>query len=351
MTKFQKQMMTIVAVGALSAVTALPAMAETSFYGSARLATFYNSITDAAGEDTMGFDEHMQANSRLGANFKNGDFAGKVEMGFGEDGGSVTTRLMYGTWNFGSGKLLVGQDYTRYVALSNQAHGNDNGNIGYGALWDGRVAQIRVDMNNGFYFAAIKPTGNVTNGNQDNVSDVLGKESYLPKLNLGYAGKAGSFGYNVGVVGQFYKDKTVAIDENVTALMGYFNGTAAFGSTSLMFSTSYGTNVGNMGFSGRMAKTSDDNVSGFEGQLQLSQKLSDTMSANVGVGYVYDKSGADGAKADDKMLLFANMPVKLAKYVTLVPEVSYYDQLDEVGATQDVDNKNWAVGAKWQIDF
>jgi len=346
MTKFQKQMMTIVAVGALSAVTALPAMAaETSFYGSARLATFYNNIDNAAGESTTGFDEHLQGNSRFGANFKNGDFGGKVEYGTG-----VNLRLLYGTWNFGSGKLLVGQDYNRYWMGSNQVHGDDNGNIGYGAQWDGRQPQIRVDMNNGFYLAAIQPNGNVANGNQDNVSDVLGKESYLPKLNLGYAGKAGSFSYNVGVVGQFYKDKTVAIDENVTALMGYFNGTAAFGSTSLMFSTSYGTNVGNMGFSGRMAKVSDDNVSGFEGQLQLSQKLSDTMSANVGVGYTYDKSGADGAKADDKMLIFANMPVKLAKYVTLVPEISYYDQLSEVGSA-DSDAKNWAVGAKWQIDF
>jgi hypothetical protein len=108
-----------------------------------------------------------------------------------------------------------------------------------------------------------------------------------------------------------------------------------------------------MGFTGRMSYDTGakENVQGFEGMLQLSQKLSDTLSANVGVGYTYDKSGADGAKADDRMMIFANMPVKLAKYVSVTPEVVYYDQLDEIALDATSDAKHWAVGAKWQIDF
>jgi hypothetical protein len=348
-------MMTIAAIGALSAVTALPAMAaDVNFYGSARLTTFYNMNTTDAGVDTNGFDEHLQGNSRFGANFKNGDFGGKFEVGTG-----VNLRLLYGTWNFGSGKLLVGQDYNRYWQCSAQVHADDCGNIGYGSLWDGRQPQLRVDMNNGFYFAAIQPNGNqafavagaVTNDGNQETSDTAGNDSYLPKLNLGYAGKAGNFNYNVGVVGQFYKNKD--IDEQITALMGYFTGNAAFGATSVVFNTSYGQNVGNMGFTGRMSYDTGakENVQGFEGMLQLSQKLSDTLSANVGVGYTYDKSGADGAKTDDKMMIFANMPVKLAKYVSVTPEVVYYNQLDETTADATSDAKHWAVGAKWQIDF
>jgi hypothetical protein len=314
-------------------------------------------VTNDTGIDTNGFDEHLQANSRFGANFKNGDFGGKVEVGLnsttGAAAGNTVTRLLYGTWNFGSGKLTVGQDYSRYHTLTNQAYSDDNGNIGYGALWDGRQAQIRVDMNNGFYFSAIKPNGNVDNGNQEvaNAAGNTGNDSYLPKLNVGYAGKAGGFGYNVGVVGQFYKNQT--IDEQITAAMAYFTGNTTFGATTVGFSTSYGQNVGNMGFSGRMSYDTAalENVSGFEGMLTLGQKLSDTLSLNAGFGYVTDKSGADGAERDDKLLLWANMPVKLAKYVTLVPEVSYYDQLSETTTSADSDAKNWAVGAKWQIDF
>ena len=357
MTKFQKQMMTIAAIGALSAVTALPAMAaDVSFYGQARLATFYNMNTTDGGVDTNGFDEHLQGNSRFGANFKNGDFGGKFEVG--TSGGNANIRLLYGTWNFGSGKLTVGQDYNRYWLGSQQVWGDDNGNNGYGSLWDGRQPQIRVDLSNGFYFSAIKPQNNADNSNQEiittsSTTDNDNNEQYLPKLNVGYAGKAGSFSYNVGVVGQTYKDKD--FDETVTSLMGYVTGQAGFGATSVAFTASYGQNVGNMGFLGRMSKVNADDVTGFEGMLQLSQKLSDTLSFNAGVGYVYDKSDADGADADDKMTVFANMPIKMAKYVTLVPEISYIDQLSEgrnaSNVTSDSDAKQWAVGAKWQIDF
>jgi len=373
MTKFQKQMMTIAAIGALSAVTALPAMAaDVNFYGSARLATFYNMVTNDVDNDTTGFDEHLQGNARVGANFKNGDFGGKFE--YGASGGNANIRLLYGTWNFGSGKLTVGQDYNRYWQGSEQVHADDNGNIGYGALWDGRQAQIRVDMNNGFYFAAIRPNGNVDNGNQEvagatAAADNTGNESYLPKLNVGYAGKYSNFSYNVGVVGQYFKKTTneawkldgtlipggVVFDgENVTAFMGYLTGKAAFGATSLMFTAAYGQNLGDMGFSGHAGQFADEKTKSFEGQLQLSQKLSDTMSVNVGVGYSRDKMDDE---TDDKMLVFANMPIKMAKYVTLVPEVSYYDQQGErlditaKNYISDSDAKNWAVGAKWQIDF
>ena len=349
MTKFQKQMMTIAAIGALSAVTALPAMAaDVSFYGQARLATFYNMIDDDNGDSTSGFDEHFQPNSRFGANFKNGDFGGKVEIGFGSSINStaLSTRLLYGSWNFGSGKLLVGQDYNRYWVGSAQVHGDDLGFTGYGATDDKRSPQIRVDMNNGFYFAAIQPKQNVNNGNQETVSG--GNESYLPKLNVGYAGKAGNFSYNAGLVGQFYKDKNN--DEQVTALLGYLSGKYAMGATSVLFNLSYAQNPAEMNFQGRTAKSATDDMRGFEGFLQLSQTLSPTLGLNAGVGYVYDKSEASGADADDKMSVFVNMPIKLAKFVTLTPEISYYDQLSEVGAT-DSDAKNWAVGAKWQIDF
>lgn len=350
MTKFQKQMMTIAAIGALSAVTALPAMAaDVNFYGQARLATFYNMIDDAAGESTNGFDEHFQPNSRFGANFKNGDFGGKVEIGLGStiNATALYTRLLYGTWNFGSGKLLVGQDYNRYWVGSAQVHGDDTGFTGYGATDDKRSPQIRVDMNNGFYFAAIQSKNNVNNGNQETVTG--GNEAYLPKLNVGYAGKAGNFSYNAGLVGQFYKDK--AIDEQITSLMGYLSGKYAMGATALQFNLSYAQNPAEMNFQGRLArKAGTEDVTGFEGFVQLSQTLSPTLSLNAGVGYITDKADDYAKDTDDKMAAFINMPVKLAKYVTLTPEISYYDQLDEVAGVAS-DANHWAVGAKWQIDF
>ena len=48
---------------------------------------------------------------------------------------------------------------------------------------------------------------------------------YLPKLNVGYAGKAGAIGYNVGVVGTSFKN---AGDKQITAVLGYITGSACF---------------------------------------------------------------------------------------------------------------------------
>lgn len=365
MTKFQKQMMTITVIGALSAATALPATAgEFDLYGTARMSTFYNSIESSAGVKTKGFDEHLQANTRFGANFKNGDFGGKVELGFNSttdqainptlpgtnpQKGNLYTRLAYGTWNFGAGKLTVGQDYNRYLLCSAQVWNDDNGNNGgYGSLYDGRQAQIRVDMQNGLYFALIRPSVNNDLSNAELAATPY--TSNLPKLNLGYAGKAGNVGYNAGVVGQTAKLKTK--DKQINAVMGYLTGTAAFGDTSVALTTSYGQNVGSMGFAGRMAydATNLENARGFEGMLQLTQKFTKDVSANLGASYTFDKSSAPGAKTDDKASVFVNLPIKLAQYVTVVPEFDYLTQLDEVGSTPSK-AKQWAAGAKWQIDF
>ncbi len=353
---FKKTVAIAAAVGALSAL-AIPAMAETSFYGSARLSTFYNmNDTKATTGQTAGFDEHLQTNSRFGVDFKNGDVGGKVEYGAS---GGANIRLLYGTWNFGGGVLTVGQDYNNYYLTSAQVHGDDNSNNGLGALWDTRQAQLKVKLNNGLYFAAIQPTGNVsvtatsTAGGFSNFESANGGKSsqILPKLNIGYAGKAGTVGYNVGVVGQTYKNSS---DKSVNSFLGYAQGTAAFGATSLQGSLSFSQNAAEMGFAGRavsgMVGTDYKNTVGFEGYLQATQKFSDTLSGNIGFGYVADKQDISGAKYDDKMALFINAPITLAKNVTVTPEFDYYDQLKD-GSGTDQKKKDYAIGAKWQINF
>jgi hypothetical protein len=357
--KGRNYMKRIVLAAAAISLFAVPAMAESNFYGSARLATFYNiSDVGSPSDKNADVDEHLHGNSTLGANFSNGDIGGKVEYG---GGAAVGLRLLYGTWNFGSGKLTIGQDYNSYYLGSAQVHGDDLAFKGYGALWDQRQAQIKVNLNNGVYFAAIQPsigagaamgTG-VAPGNPTVVAitnaQVPGIQIYLPKLNVGYAGKANNVAYNVGVVGQTYKNE--AIDKDVLSVLGYVNGSAVFGATTLMANLSFAQNAGNMGFNGRMVydTANKKDVTGFEGYLQLTQKISDTVSGNVGFGYVTDKSGASGAKADDKMAFFVNAPITLAKNVSVTPEFDYYDQLNKAGASEN--NKQYAVGAKWQISF
>lgn len=387
MTKFQKQMMTIAAIGALSAVTALPAMAaDITPYGSARLTTFWNineksdAVGAGLGGTNQGYDEHLQTNARFGVDFKNGEITGKAEFGVAANAqtgtgttatdNAVALRLLYGAWDFGSGKLVVGKDYNRYYTFVTQVAKNEAGGLnGIGSLWDGRAAQLRVDMKNGLYISFIEPTGNVANngyGEQESITatNTTSKEAQLPKVNIGYAGKAGAATYNIGAVAQTYRLKntaTTVISDQVTSALGYLNGAVVMGDTKVMYNVSYGMNPAEMGFSGRLARgtaNGSDDVMGFEGYLQLTQKLSPSLSVNIGTGYVYDRgenATANGKITEDKLAAYINLPITLAKNVTVVPEFYYEDQFSSTYTTALVKTSGksqmYQVGAKWQIDF
>lgn len=341
---------------------AAPAMAETTFYGSARLGTFWN-ISEANGKTTAGFDEHQYLTSWLGVNFNNGPIGGTVEIGSLEGGAgapfgqSAWTRLWYGTYKFDSGKITIGQDYNSYFVCSNQIHGDDNASIFYGATWDWRRPQIRLNWNNGLYFAAIQPTAVNVIGYASPGGAVANAESfahvkiYMPKLNVGYSGKIGAFGYNAGAVGQTYKDENVGVNKQVTSVLGYFSGSYDLGATSFLFNTSYGQNVGSMGFSGRqpaqLVGTTWQDAAGFEGFLQVTRKISDSLEFNAGVGYVNDK--VSGLHADDRMNVYVNVPITIAKNFSITPEFDYYDELK--GTDGKAQPKSYAFGAKWQISF
>ena len=106
-----------------------------------------------------------------------------------------------------------------------------------------------------------------------------------------------------------------------------------------------------MGFLGRAkADAAGKNATGFEGFLQVTQKISDTISGNVGVGYAGDKLDVSGKKFDDKLAFFVNAPVTLAKNVSVTPEFDYYNQLNGSDG-KDEKKKAYTIGAKWQINF
>ena len=360
----KKAVAILAAAGALSAV-AIPAMAETSLYGTAKLSTFYNFATlPAGGGDYSGVDEHIMVTSNFGANYTNGAVGGKFEVG-----ANMGLRLLYGTYNFGSGTLTIGQDYNSYYFRSAQTAFDDAGMNGYGALWDGRQAQLKAKFNNGFYVAAIQPSvgdtvtaaSNAPTYGSTATGAVIGGTSvvvtheqadniqiYLPKVNVGYAGKAGILNYNVGVVGQTYKYSVSG--NQATSAMLYTSGTAGFGATTVSYNLSFAQNAGDMGFMGRQAfnNATNKNAVGFEGFGQVSQKVSDTVTANVGFGYVTDKTDGDAA-ADNKYLVFVNAPITLAKNVTVTPEFDYTDDLKS--KTNADQSKGYLIGAKWQIVF
>lgn len=339
---FKKAATIVAAAGALTAL-AIPAMAETSLYGSARLATFYNIVdtrtgaTGSTSDKNADFEEALHANSRLGVNFVNGTQTAKIEFGVG---GGFSARHAYGAQKFDFGTVLVGQTENPYYFYTASVAKTDNVNNNYGSLWDTRQPQIKLTLNNGVYVAAIQPTAAAAT-----------TENYLPKLNVGYDGKVGNFAYGAGVVGQTYT--VTATDKNLTSLLGYFHGTLKADAATLAFNFGIGQNTGNMGFTSANATATNvytggkDTISA-EGFVQGSYQLNPTMKLNAGVGYAMDDNDSF-AKTDNRMALFVNTNVTLAKGFSVTPEIAYFDQLDQTTGAKG--NKEYLVGAKWQMDF
>ncbi|MDD2850587.1 MAG: hypothetical protein PHY09_01640 [Desulfuromonadaceae bacterium] len=341
-----KKTVAIAAAAAALTALALPAMAETTLYGSARMSAFWNTVdVDSAVGSNTDFNEHLQGNSRFGAKFANGNMTGRVELGTG-----VNLRLLYGSYKFDFGSVLVGQDYNKYWVGSEQVYGDDNGNNSYGSLWDTRQPQVRVQLNNGLYLAAIQPS---------TISAPTTTENYLPKLNVGYDGKIDNFSYGVGVVGQSYKVQVATTGDTggtITSLMGYAHGKFTAGPAAVVFNLGIGQNMGDMGFTSISGKNKFavsgnkiEDTTNFEGMVQGSYTVSPMVKLNAGVGYVLDKNDTY-LNDDNLMAIFVNAPITVAKGFTVVPEISYVDELDNA-ANNANGNKTYAVGAKLQMDF
>lgn len=353
---FKKTVTIAAAAGALCAF-ALPALAETTLYGSARVQNFWKTTENKAvnpSDTNTDFDMHLASTSRLGLIFTSGDVTGMIE--YGAAAGNANIRLLYGTYKFNFGTLLVGQNYNGYYVGSAQVApiaADDNVNINYGALWDQRQAQIKLTLNNGVYLAAIQSTVPVT----------ATSELLIPKLNVGYEGKADNITFGGGIVGQTYKDQS--IKKTITSLMGYAHGTLQAGPAALLVNLGVGQNTGNMGLTSGNATgatagpaatyigatnvyaNSKDTIS-IEGMVQGSYTVSPVVKVNAIFGYAQDDNSGF-KKVDNRMSVTVNAPVTLAKNVTIIPEFDYIDQLDQKGGTKG--NKDYIYGAQMRINF
>lgn len=317
------------------ALIATPALADYSFYGSARVNTFYTVMDDGnpATDDAKDFNVALQANSRFGAKATTGDVSGRVEFGYANAAGAVYTRLLYGEVKLGDGTLLVGQTYAPYVKFSSSVANGDLGFDGYGALYDGRQPMIKYSHDSGVYFAAIN-------------NDGFGGEIVIPKLNLGYMGSASDINYNAGVV--FQTAKTAA-DSTESAYLLYLCGDAKFGDAGLVYGIHYGSNISDIGIGGgsnsprNAALNATGDAKSWGGMLEASMN-----GATLGFGYVSDEP--DGAAdADTQMAIFANYKISVAKGFAITPEVAYFDFMESTAGADEGDDLY--VGAKWQMDF
>jgi len=347
-----KKLIAILAAIALVGAFGASAMAaDWNFYGSARMSTFwedqsYDNNSAADDEDLLWF---VQGNSRVGATVKADSVSGRFEYGTG-----VNLRRLYGTWDFGSGKLTAGQDYTPItVFYSGQVFDSDNGLLGQGNIYGSRRGQLRLEFG-GFQIAAIQITGDDDRG----AGDI---DTYLPLMEARYSMSTDAFSFDIFGAFQQYSIDTppgpvddLDVQSWAIGAGGGFN----FGAGYLKASISYGANTGDMGYfrgaKGMLnaAGNDIDDVKELQGLVVVGFKASDMVAFEGGVGYYkMDPDNVDLEDNDQYMGFYVQSVMTMAPGVYIVPEFGYYDKYDYGAGAINDDASYWYLGAKWQINF
>ena len=384
----------------------VPAMAvDWNFYGNARMATYYVSTDYGKGENAAGTDNDdaeldwsMQGNSRIGANIKAENLKAQFEWGVSSDslgGGNVGARRLYGVWDFGSGYLKVGKDYTPVSQfISGQVFDADLGLLGIGTMYGNREAQVTFGFG-GFEIALIQPNVGLIQGMEDATSSLPATtaatgggfvfktpgatatntfkgdpDSVLPKIEAKWGMSFDAWNFTLMGGFQYYTIEDVTSFDNpgktndVDVTSWVFGGDLGFnfGPAYVKGSASYGQNIGDAawglpslaggtsGQGGLAVWDGDDgtnDVKTFMGALVAGLKVSDMLSFEAGFGYRYD----DPEKADDVQpwAVYAQSVIALAPGVYVIPEVGYYDyDQDSAG---DSTGSQYYIGGKWQINF
>jgi hypothetical protein len=369
----------LILVIAALALIASPAMAvDWNFYGSARMATFYNSrdfnnatpadLDGGGGELRENFDEDdqvqwdMQGNSRIGATVKAENISGRFEFSVNDNpvgGGNIGSRRLFGVWDFGAAKLKVGKDYTPVKQfISGQAFGGDAGLLGNGAAYGGRRGQIALSF--GGFEVALIDSGNA--GGMLRNMDTGDVDRYVPKIEAAWGMSFDTWNFKLIGGFQWYEIEEGGEENEDVDVTSWTLGADAgvnFGPIYLKAGVSGGLNLDNANWAGGTAGAAydgdddTDDIDTIMGALIFGWKFTDQLTFEAGYGYLYNDSDVGDEDDSDTHAVYVQGVISLAPGVTIIPEIGYYDFGDDLtagGTGNDAGDQIYA-GAKWQIDF
>jgi hypothetical protein len=381
-----KKLLVLIAAAIFVAGSVMPVMAqdkaEWGFYGSARMWTAYqwkDAKTPAGFFGTpgiLGYDDdelvwELQGNSRIGANVRFGDVGGRFEYGHVDTTNNVSLRLMYGTWNFGPGTLLVGQDYTPlFFPISDQCGfiGGDCGLIFWGTVYTGRIPQLKLIMG-GLQVALLKPNlvQKLPAGAFPLGTDT---DAVIPEIEAAYTFNLGPAALMLGGAYKTYDVRGITaggIETDFSVKSWLLNAAARtnFGPFYANASLAYGKNIGDYGLTADIpaflkgaefdvATNSIEDADNILGALILGFRMTDAIKFEGGVGYLYGKKDFGGIEEKlTVMTYYLQMAWSPAKNVFIVPEIGWieYGDFKETGQPDvDLGTSKYA-GIKWQINF
>jgi hypothetical protein len=291
------------------------------------------------------------------------ELVGRFEYGTG-----VNVRLLYGEWNFGSGKLLVGQTYTPVnMFYSNQVYASDNDLLNYGGVYGGRNPALQLTFG-GFKIAAL-PTASaaVMTANTTLLTSATAgvNETNMPKLEASY--KLSMDNWHIDFNGGYnsYEVLVGTRGYDVDSYVAAFGAGVNFGAAYLQGNIWMGQNVGPYGLYNAPADdpvivdgTLEDN-DGFGWLIVAGYKVNDMISLEIGYAQATAELDMTGSLEDDVASYYVQSTIAFAPGVFIVPEIGYIDNKDDItfGTPVALNYANTEgtetlyYGIKWQINF
>ena len=332
-------------------------MAKVDFYGQVRTgAWYYKTDENWTGGKTFDLTSKLYGNSRVGAKFAKDKLSAKIELGLKNN--DAVLRLAYAKYKFDSFSIIFGQDYTGFPSknLTSQANavfgGSDLLGVGYGAAFDGRQAQFKFAMDNGFYFILMQPNKVDPQGNGAAI------DALLPKMNFGFNYKSDSFSLfpTFGVNYSKYNKDKAHMDDAVLAYA--FATTFVFKADmlNLKAQVNYGQNTKDYGIKGNIVKSSASwdtqnnkviNSTTYGGYLQATLKT-DIAKFTLGGTYISNKND-NLNEPDTAASAFVQANVKISKKLCVVPEAGKLMKMEDGNGNKQ--GSSIYFGTKLQAKF
>jgi hypothetical protein len=381
-----KKLIVILAVIAMVGAFTATAMADVSLYGSARFRTYYADVDNgvAGAESDSDLEWRMGHLTRFGANFKADKITGKFEMdaragGAGATGniesdsgasrlGNMRLRQLWGQYDFGAGKLMIGQNYPLYDApvsgINYYSGGLQKfGGIGYDVA---RTSQLRLTFGD-FRLAFLPPDTSKTVPGGTNTIAYSEVNTTFPKIEVRYDMKMDAFalnfigGYQTYEVEDYNQATNVGSKgtEDVTSYVLGVRGKANFGPAYAGLSLTYRVNGNNYGawtVSSHESPIFENNnlqdATAFGVVAALGWKLNDMFTIEGSYSMLNTEVDTALDNEDDASVWGVIGKITLAPGVYVIPELIFQDNKDKKDNGVSTEQGDATIfGVFWRIDF
>ena len=348
------------------AVTA--AMADVDLYGSVRFRTYW-ADKDKHYSGTGYSDEDLEWRigflTRWGANYKSDKIRGKVELDTRDQDkqegsseiGDIRVRHMYGEYDFGSGKILIGQTFNPCTVYSSSLGYYSGGIQKFGGLGLKyfRTSQIRLTFGD-LQLAFLSPD---TETKVPGTADV---DTTLPRLEARYSLKLDPV--PIDFMGGWQSYEVVDALDNEEDIDSYLLGIYAkanFGPLYVKGVATYAQNGGNYGlWSGTVVEQdavleggSIQDATAWGGSIVAGYKINDMFTVEGSYGLASSENDDQALKnEDDAQVQTLLTKITIAPGFTIQPELIYEDRDEKTVDGVKYDKGDATIfGVFWVMNF